>query len=273
MQGDIRQKFISDLWEFYRLHKRDLPWRKPEADGSFDPYKILVSELMLQQTQVQRVVPKYEQFIKTFPDIAALADASLEDVYKIWQGLGYNRRAKFLRNTALQVKQTYSGTLPRKAEELTTLPGIGKNTAGAIQAYAYNQPIVFVETNIRTVYIHHFFDDERMVSDKEILPLIEQTLDHNNPREFYWALMDLGSHIKKTNGNNIQRSLHYKAQTKFSGSARQVRGKILRLLAEKKYEVKELAELINDDRFDDILRGLLKDGLVHLDNGFASIAD
>jgi A/G-specific adenine glycosylase len=158
LSNQARQEFLEALWEHYaRVGRGALPWRQPEGDGSFDPYKVMVSELMLQQTQVNRVIPKYTEFLQRFPTVQALSAAELGDVLRAWQGLGYNRRAKFLWQAAQQIDQL--GQFPNTLQDLVKLSGIGVNTAGAILAYAFNQPAVFVETNIRTVYTHHFFED------------------------------------------------------------------------------------------------------------------
>lgn len=238
---------------------RDMPWRKNTR-----PYYILVSELMLQQTQVARVIPKFEAFIAIFPDFHALAEASLADVLKMWSGLGYNRRAKYVYEAAKQVVHEYNGKLPNDYDLLRTLPGIGPGTAGAIMAYAFNQPVTFIETNVRTVYFHYFFTDEEKVSDKQLLPLIEATIDRGNPRQFYWALMDYGSWLKQTVGKGANaKSMHYKKQSKFKGSAREMRGQIMRLLGEGALPEEALKEkLMTDDRFLPALEGLIKDGLV-----------
>lgn len=230
---------------------RDMPWRRDTR-----PYFVLVSELMLQQTQVSRVIPKFEAFIAAFPDAKALAQASLADVLGHWQGLGYNRRAKFLHDAAKQVAAL--GKFPDTFEQLVKLPGVGKNTAGAILAYSFNQPVVFVETNIRTVYIHYFFADNFAVDDKEILEKLTDTLDHEHPREFYWSLMDYGSWLKASGVRNIDRSRHYKKQSRLEGSLRQMRGEIIRRLA----RGQRLEELVGDDRFEPALAGLLHDGLI-----------
>ncbi len=251
------QEFQETLWDYYAKHARDLSWRRTS-----DPYKILVSEIMLQQTQVTRVLPKYDFFLEQFPDVKALAAANLGDVLTAWSGLGYNRRAKYLWQAAQEIMQGHKGEFPKKLNALTTLPGIGKNTAGALLAYVYNEPVLFVETNVRSVYIHHFFADRSDVSDKEILLLLEQTLDRENPREFYWALMDYGSHLKKKQGNNIIKSKHYAKQSKFHGSKRQIRGQVIRLLTEKERAGSELAELITDKRLTVVLDELQKEGLV-----------
>ena len=140
--------FQSMVWDYFETHGRhDLPWRLP-TDRGFDPYAIMVSEIMLQQTQVGRVIPKFQAFMKQFPTVQALASAPLSDVLQAWSGLGYNRRAKFLWQAAQQVVTDYAGVMPKTLEDLVRLPGIGKNTAGAIMAYAYDQPVYFIETNI-----------------------------------------------------------------------------------------------------------------------------
>jgi A/G-specific adenine glycosylase len=220
------KQFIKTVWDFYRAQGRhDLLWRE-----TVDPYKIVVSELMLQQTQVSRVLPKYKEFLKLFPTGRRLAAAPLGDVLKAWQGLGYNRRAKFLWVAAQEVQVEYKGKWPKTFEELKSLPGIGAYTAGAVLNFAYNEPHPLIETNIRTVYIHHFFKDGEKVADSELLPIIERTLDRENPREWNWALMDYGAHLKVTVGNLNKQSKTYKKQSNFKESNRYIRGSILREL-------------------------------------------
>jgi len=257
------QEFFTLLWEYYESHGRhDLPWRLPDEHGEFDPYKIMVSEIMLQQTQVNRVIPKYQIFLTHFPTIKALARAPLGDVLRIWQGLGYNRRAKFLWQAAQKVMNDFDGSMPSTEMELMNLPGIGKNTAGAILAYAYNQPAVFIETNIRTVYIHHFFADKQGIDDKELIPIITQTLDTKNPRIFYWALMDYGTHLKQTKGNLNKLSKSYTKQSKFHGSKRQIRGAVIRLLSKGSHTYNDLMNKIQDERLETILEDLVAEGLI-----------
>ncbi|MFS8118712.1 MAG: hypothetical protein ACMG55_09515, partial [Microcoleus sp.] len=214
--------FRNEVWQYYRENARNMPWRE-----TVDPYFILVSEVMLQQTQVVRVVPKYTAFVTRFPTITSLATATLAEVLELWSGLGYNRRAKFLWLAAREVTTHFGGQMPQTVDGLTKLPGIGPNTAGAIMAYAYNQPVVFVETNIRTVYFHHFFTDQVKVADKEISALLSQTIDSETPREWYWALMDYGSYLKAQAGSHLQKSAHYTKQPPLAGSLREVRGQIL----------------------------------------------
>ena len=221
---------------------------------------------MLQQTQVERVIPKFEAFIGAFSDFDVLARAPQSDVLIAWQGLGYNRRAKYLHQLAGEIVER--GSLPGTIEELEKLPGIGKNTAGAICAYAFKQPVVYIETNIRTVYLHHFFSDRFDVDDKELLPVIERTLDSDEPREWYSALMDYGSYLKKQGFGRNNASKHYKKQSKFEGSLRQMRGAILRELIQNPLTAKELQQAVGaDTRFKPALEKLIKEALVeqHID--------
>lgn len=267
------EQFQQTVRDYYHDHGRGLPWRDPEPDGSFDPYKIMVSEIMLQQTQAARVIPKYSQFLELFPSVQALAATQLASVLTAWSGLGYNRRAKFLWQAAQAVVADYDGVLPQEQAALTKLPGVGTNTAGAILAYAYNQPVAFVETNIRTVYIHHFFRDQDQIDDKQILALVTQTLpeDVDEVRNWYWALMDYGVFLKATIGNASRDSKHYKKQTTFKGSKRQIRGQIIRLLTEKPRATAELSEVINDERLTVVLQDLSIEQLVTEQNGVYSL--
>jgi A/G-specific adenine glycosylase len=255
-------EFKQILGDYYHQNKRALAWRTPEPEDLFDPYKIMISEVMLQQTQVPRVAEKYKQFLEVFPTVQALAQASLSDVLFVWQGLGYNRRGRYLRDAALMIVNDYGGQMPLVVAELVRLPGIGHNTACAILTYTYNQPLIFIETNIRSVYLHHFFQDNETVADKDILELVAQTLDKENPREFYWALMDYGTYVKKTFGNPNIRSKHYTKQSTFAGSNRQLRGIILRQLTEEACDIKKLQLVVGDPRLTIVLDGLIKDSLV-----------
>ncbi len=215
------------IYRYYREHGRNLPWRM-----THDPYHILVSEIMLQQTQVQRVIGKYEQFIKVFPDFSSLAQTPLRAILKEWQGLGYNRRAIALKQIAQKVMKKFYRSFPSSVETLMTLPGIGRATASAIAAFVFQEPAVFIETNIRRVFIHSFFHDKTDIRDTEILPLVEKTLDTSNPREWYYALMDYGVMLKQKCENPNRRSAHYQRQSPFQGSNRQVRGMILKVLTQ-----------------------------------------
>jgi A/G-specific adenine glycosylase len=215
--------FCATVRDHYRMHGRDLPWRR-----TTDPYLILVSEIMLQQTQVPRVAGKYELFARLFPDIRALAGAPGADVLRAWQGLGYNRRALNLHRSAGLIVAEHGGCVPSTFSELRRLPGVGSATAAAICAFAFGVPVPFLETNIRSAYIHHFFQECSRVSDMDLLPLVEATLDRENPREWYFALMDYGSWLKRTYTNPSRRSRHETAQSPFTGSHRQLRAQILR---------------------------------------------
>jgi A/G-specific adenine glycosylase len=264
MIDELNNRQFQDMVRAHYQQKgrHDLPWREPEADGSFDAYKIMVSEFMLQQTQVNRVIPKYYEFIKQFPDVSVLAMATQGEVLKVWSGLGYNRRAKFLHLAAKEIVDHYAGSVPSTSKELTQLPGIGVNTAAAISAYALNQPVVFIETNIRSVFIHHFFPRQADVTDQQILEMVQQTLDKKQPREWYWALMDYGSYLKQTVPNPNKRSRHYTKQSKFQGSRRQLRGQVLRLLSDHPYAGAALQDAINDERLPLILSELLAENLI-----------
>ncbi|HEV2412938.1 MAG TPA: hypothetical protein VGS28_04030 [Candidatus Saccharimonadales bacterium] len=257
MQTILDSQFRRLVWAHYKLHGRTMPWRAQPT-----PYNVVVSEIMLQQTQVERVIPKFESFTKRFPTFAALAGAPLDEVLIQWVGLGYNRRANYLHQLSKRVVGSYHGLLPKTVDDLEALPGVGPQTAGAILAYAYNLPAVFIETNIRTVYLHHFFADRSGVDDKEIVPIVERTLDVTQPREWYWALMDYGTSLKKTIGNQNHRSRHYTRQSTFAGSSRQLRGTVVKLLAERPLNRHELAEVIGDERLQSVIDRLVKDGLV-----------
>lgn len=234
-------RFKKTIWKYYRAHGRhDLSWRKTR-----DPYAILVSEIMLQQTQVGRVKTYYEKFLKKFPNFKSLARAKKEDVLRLWQGLGYNRRALAIWNLSKIVLEKFNGKLPRTRDELESLPGVGPGTSGALMVFAFNKPDVFIETNIRRVFIHFFFPSGRpgtkthtKVTDEELERYIKATLDRKDPREWYYALMDYGAMLGATaqksakSGKRPQnpnrRSAHYKKQSPFAGSDRALRGKLLR---------------------------------------------
>ena len=227
-----KTQFRRKIYSYYRESGRDFPWRRTK-----DPYLILVSEIMLQQTQAgKRTEEKYKAFIKQFPNFKTLAKAPLRRVLRQWQGLGYNRRAKALYELAKIVVAEYGGKLPRTEEKLVKLPGIGPYTAGAVCTFAFNKKVTFIETNIRAVFIHFFFNKvSRKISDKEILELVEETLPRTDSREWYQALMDYGAMLKKKYPNSNFKSKHYVKQSRFEGSNRQLRGQILRLfLVEKK---------------------------------------
>jgi len=217
--------FRNRIYDYYEKHGRVLPWRKTR-----NPYRILVSEIMLQQTQVERVIEKYKEFLAAFPDFPSLAKAPLAKLLRIWSGMGYNRRALALKALAQKVVEEHNGKLPADHDKLLELPGIGKYTAGAVLAFAFNKPVIFMDTNIRRVYIHHFFHDQENITDDEITSFVEQTLDTSDPRKWYNALMDYGSMLKQKQVNPNRKSAHYTKQSPFENSNRQVRGMILKAL-------------------------------------------
>jgi len=263
-------RFRKTVYAYYEKNGRILPWRE-----TVDPYHILVSEIMLQQTQVVRVLSKYSAFIEKFPTIESLVAASLQEIYSTWQGLGYNRRAIALKKCAEIVQDSYNSVVPNSVSELEKLPGIGKATASAIAAFAFNEPAVFIETNIRTVFIHCFFPEKKQVADKEIIPLVAASLDKSDPRNWYYALMDYGVMLKKTYPGLNNKSAHYTKQSPFEGSDRQIRGKILKELNKKPYMTeKGLIAGLNADnqRVRTILARLIKESFITKRDGRFSLA-
>ena len=273
VSGKQIKKFQDIVWGYYHTSGRDgLPWRK-----SINTYRVWVSEIMLQQTQVDRVVKFFSAWMKSFPTIQKLAQASQIDILKHWKGLGYNSRALRMKKTAQLITGQYKGKFPTDYNELQTLPGIGPYTAGAISAFVHNQSIVLIETNIRRVFIHHFFNDAIDIHDDEILELVKKTIDKENPREWYWALMDYGSFLGRTlnikgkkYNPNIQ-SKHYTKQSAFTGSDREIRGAILKILLENHHSVSKAAlakkiQIFSNDkeRIQKIMNQMLREGYFEL---------
>lgn len=265
------KKFQKTIYDFYRENRRDFAWRR-----TTNPYRILVSEIMLQQTQTERVKTKYVEFLKAFPNFKSLAEAPLHKLLSVWQGMGYNRRALSLQHTAQRIMNEFKGKLPSDPTILVTLKGIGLNTAGSIAAFAFNSPAIFIETNIRTVFIHYFFPNKKEVLDDELLPLIEQTLDTTNPREWYYALMDYGVQLKKLYKNPSRRSKHHTKQSKFEGSDRQIRGAILKMVLKKQnipYQgLYKLLHQFEKGRIKRILTQLLQEGFIKREGSYISVA-
>lgn len=260
-------RFQHKILKFYKEHERTFPWR-----DTTDPYKILVSEIMLQQTQTSRVSEKYEIFLKAFPTVSRLAQTKQSRVLKLWQGLGYNRRALYLYQTAKIIRENYNGKVPSLKKDLVTLPGIGINTAGAVMAFAFNIPAVFVETNIRRTFIHEFFREKVSVADHELYPFIEASIDINNPRQWYYALMDYGANLGKNVPNPNRKSRQYRKQSPLSGSLRQTRGALLKLLIEKSYNISVLREFFDDDmKFHEALDQLIQEGFITKKGDFIDI--
>jgi len=254
------EEFRNHVYSVYEKEGRYFPWK-----GNTTPWGILVSELMLQQTQADRVVAYWEKWMQRWPTPASLCEASLEEVLREWSGLGYNRRARYLKETACILVRNYNGKVPDTPLALETLPGIGPYSAGAIACFAYNYPSVFIETNIRRVMIHCFFTGKESVRDSEIMPLLNASLDRSNPRKWYWALMDYGAALKKQTTNPNQRSAHYTKQSAFIGSTRQIRGSLVRsLVSNGKMTIEELRSHVpaSEEKFYKALEALKKELIV-----------
>ncbi len=264
------KRVVKVINNYYATNRREFPWR---AGGvrhkKVSPYAILVSELMLQQTQVDRVIPYYHAWCKRFPTVAALSQATLSEVLLLWQGLGYNRRAKYLLESARLIMSRHRGKVPTTIEALTALPGIGTYTAGAVLSFAYNQPSVLLETNIRTVLIHFFYEGVEKVSEKELLATAHALWKvaegiGMDAREWGYALMDYGAYLKKSGSNHVARSHHYKAQSVFKGSTRQTRGAIIKELTTSTHTLSTLSNKIKKEKssVEKALHSLVRDGLV-----------
>jgi len=217
-------QFQKKILNWYKKNRRDMPWRKTR-----DPYRILVSEIMLQQTQVSRVIPKYKEFLKEFSTIHSLAKSSDKKLLKVWSGLGYWRRAKFLKETAKIISKQYKGKFPKDPKVLETLPGIGHYTARAVACFAFNNQDAFLDTNIRRLYLHFFFKNTENVSDKEVLEIAQKVVVRKNAREWHYALFDYGATQLRDKKIN-RRSRHYHKQSKFEGSFRSFRTKVVQFL-------------------------------------------
>lgn len=217
--------FVRRVWSEGKKHHRDLAWRYID-----DAYAVLVSEIMLQQTQVSRVEKYWPRFLKTFPTLDALASADTSLALEHWQGLGYNRRALALKRTAEECALQFKGELPRTYDELLKLPGIGPATAGGVMVFAYQKPALYLETNVRTVFLHELFPHEEGVSDKTLEPLVLETCSKEDPRGWYYALLDYGAYLKSVMPNPSRRSKHHSKQSAFEGSKRQKRAELVRIV-------------------------------------------
>jgi len=253
--------FQKHIYSYFERFGRTFSWRQ-----TTDAYQIVVSEIMLQQTQTYRVEGKFERFIEVLPDFNTLACAPLNVVLSLWQGLGYNRRAKALHAIAKKVVHEFNGKLPADQDILQTFPGIGKATAASICSFAFNMPVVFIETNIRSLFIHFFFRDvEEKINDSMLMPLVAQTVDTQNSRIWYYALTDYGVALKKAYPRLNAKSAHYARQSRFEGSRRQIRGKILKeLLAHKSLSKKHIINVIGADdcRVPHVLEQLMHEGFI-----------
>lgn len=269
------KKFKEKIINFYEKHGRhDLPWRKNQS-----PYAVLVSEIMLQQTQVDRVIPFFNKWMQDFPSLEILTLAKQSDVLRLWKGLGYNSRALRLQKCAQELLANNSGRIPSSHEDLLALPGIGPYTAAAVRNFAFNKWEPLIETNIRRIYIHEFFSDREDVSDKEIMKKVIELGFEKSPREWCAALMDYGSTLPKMLKKNPNRqSKHYTKQSKFDGSDRQIRAKILEiLLGEKKHKLSK-RKILNilgkeNERYEMILAALEKEQFIQKEKNSYVLVD
>ncbi len=240
------QTFQKTILDWYKENRRDLPWRRTK-----NPYRIMVSEIMLQQTQVSRVLPKYKEFLSMFPTVEALANSKDSDLLVVWSGLGYWRRARFLKEACKTILKDHNGKFPKDVPTLLTLPGIGPYTAGAISCFAFGNTSAFIDTNIRRVYLHFFFSNKTEVKDSDIIPVAEKAVLKEDPREWHWALFDYGALVLKDKKIN-RKSRHYTKQSKFVGSFRSYRAQVLRFILATENKQVAIAELT--DFLEDILR-------------------
>lgn len=226
-------------------HWRDLPWRRTR-----DPYLIWISEVMLQQTQVARVEARWDAWLDRFPTIDALAAADDADVLAAWQGMGYNRRALSLHRAACLVSGEHGGVFPHSRDELLALPGVGPSTAAGIRAFAFDEADVYLETNVRSVFIHELFSLDEKVADRELVPLVQACCPESGcgVREWYYALLDYGAHLKKTVANPSRRSASYARQSRFEGSHRQKRAAVVRILLAAR-ETGEVVDAVQVDEY------------------------
>jgi len=254
------KSFRTLVLQWYCEHGRhSLPWR-----GDFEPYHVFLSEIMLQQTQVPRVVQKFNLFLDKYLSFESLAEAPQSDILRLWKGLGYNRRALYLHRSAQAVAEQHGGRLPDDEAALLALPGIGPASANAMLAYAFNKPVVYLETNIRACLIHHFFPGKEGVSDKDLLPIARQCLEDVEPRHWYSALMDYGTWLKGVVGNPSRRSRQHTSQSRFEGSDRQLRGRILNELLRSEADYQQLSRVIpgEEHRLQRIIDDLVREDFV-----------
>ncbi len=271
------------VWKRYDMCARKyLPWR---IDCS--PYSVLLSEFMLQQTQVSRVVTYFNVFVQQWPNIDSLAKENFRGILQHWNGLGYNRRAKYLHDTAKSLSHKHDGRIPDTIADLIQLPGIGIYTASAICAFAFNKKSIVLETNIRKVIIYHFFKNESCITDNQINGVLEQLVNYvDDYRTWYWALMDYGVLLGKQVINPSQKSAGYKKQSNFKGSLRKIRGRVLEVLCRcntmSEMRLKEaVKEKVSDDEYVDVfdeffeksIRSLVKEKILSYKGSAVSIVE
>ncbi len=261
MSQQEKQAFQKKIFRWWEKNRRDLPWRHTN-----DPYKILVSEVMLQQTTVSRVLTKYPGFIKRYPTLKDLAVSRPADVLRIWKGMGYNRRALHLHQTAKVIVQKYGEFFPKDEQELVKLPGLGRYTARAVLVFAFNKNVAMVDTNIRQIITHFFFHDTPQ-PEKNIQELADQLVPKGMSWEWHQALMDFGSHMRTVSSIKYQVSSK-KKKPPFKQSNRYFRGRIIDLLRDRSYKenelIKNLCSMYGKDEtfYISLLKALEKEGLV-----------
>lgn len=259
-RDDTLRYFSDRIWRYYEKNGRDFPWR-----NTVDPYRIILSELMLQQTQTERVLPKYLQFLDQWPDFCSMATSTLSDVLLAWRGLGYNRRALAIRTIA-QKSETFGWNLPANYEQLLQFPMIGPASAAAIMAFSYGQNSIYLETNIRRVLIHQFHPLQEQVTDRELREDLQALLVfQSDPKQWYYALMDYGVYLKGQLVNPNRRSAHYQKQAAFANSNRQIRGLLLVVFTEQgKLPLAELYDRVPfpQERVRECLEALVREGFV-----------
>jgi A/G-specific adenine glycosylase len=294
-------EFREIVLSHYRQAGRKFPWRFA------DPWGVMVSEFMLQQTRTERVIPYWENWMKLWSQPKALADASMEAALRAWSGLGYNRRCRYLKDSAAIIAGENNGRVPETPQALLLRPGVGPYMSAAIACFAYNFPAVFIETNIRSAVIHNFFPNRNDVRDSEIIPILEAALECSapqprpqvvepevrgsllapqprpqvegsplEPRTWHYALMDYGAFLKKTTTNPSRRSAHYTRQSPFSGSFRQARGKVIKALVSiGRCGAEELkrASGLEEEKLYEVLEKLKKESFVAEDGGVYSISN
>ena len=254
------EAFRARVWAYFRENRREMPWRDVD-----DAYAVLVSEVMLQQTQAARVEPRYLEWMAALPTVDALAAAPLPLVLELWQGLGYNRRAIALKRAAEAIVERSGGTVPSDPQELRRLPGVGPTTAAAVANYAFRLPTPFIETNVRAAVLHAFFGDADDVPDSMLRGIVDATWDREDPRCWGYALMDYGAHLKRTLPNPSRRSRYHARQSRFEGSHRQKRAAMLRaVLAEPGLDSETYADRagVPAAAAEDLLRELSREGFV-----------
>jgi len=244
-----------EILSFYADHKRDLPWR-----STTDPYKILLSEFMLQQTQVKRVIDYYIKWIKQWPTILDLSIAPFQDVLSEWIGLGYNRRAQYLHESLKIIVETYDGDVLSAMHDYQKLPGIGNYTARAVRIFAGNDDIATIDTNIRRIFIH-LFHLPTTISDHTLADIAEKCMPRGKSCIWHNALMDYGALKLTSRKTGIKPKT---TQSRFNGSDRQIRGKILRMLLKgpNTYQEFQSTFQIGPSRLNKILSKMKQDQMI-----------